>query len=74
MRRCYPHNIGNLVKQQLWYGRTALAYYRVVGKNLWLTMIRSNAVLGLIILSIALNPINIVSTAALVLMAIAVIT
>jgi hypothetical protein len=56
IRRCYPHTLRELKRQQLWYGRTALRYYKVVGINPLTTLARSNAILGLIILTIIVAP------------------
>jgi glycosyltransferase involved in cell wall biosynthesis len=56
IRRCYPHTFYEFGRQQLWYGRTALRYYKVAGVNPLTTLARSNAVLGLIILAIIVAP------------------
>jgi glycosyltransferase involved in cell wall biosynthesis len=56
IRRCYPHTFYEFRRQQLWYGRTALRYYKVAGVNPLITLIRSNAILGLIILAIIVAP------------------
>ena len=53
VKRCYPHTLREFLKQQLWYGRTALRYYRKAGQKSWLLkVVRSNAILGLLTLSI----------------------
>jgi len=56
VRRYYPHTFYEFRRQQLWYGRTALRYYKVAGVNPLITLIRSNAILGLIVLSIIVVP------------------
>ncbi len=50
IRRCYPHTVKDVIKQQLWYGRTWIKYERKVGDNWVIKLIRSNAVIGLLIL------------------------
>ncbi len=53
IRRCYPHTLKEFAKQQLWYGRTALTYFRKRMPRKWIVnLIKSNAVLGLLLLSI----------------------
>ncbi|MCC6020596.1 MAG: glycosyltransferase [Thermoproteaceae archaeon] len=56
IRRCYPHSTREFVRQQLWYGRTAIRYYRLAGVNALATLVRSNAVLGLTALAIVTAP------------------
>jgi glycosyltransferase involved in cell wall biosynthesis len=56
IRRCYPHTLRGLKRQQLWYGRTAIRYYKLAGVNLLATLVRSNAVLGLIALTTITAP------------------
>jgi len=56
IRRCYLHTLSDVKRQQLWYGRTAMRYYRAAGINPLLTIIRSNAVLGLVLLTIITAP------------------
>jgi len=56
-RRCYPHTLYEVRRQQLWYGRTAKRYYKVAGINSFATLIRSNAVLGLIIITVITAPV-----------------
>jgi len=56
VRRYYPYTFYEFRRQQLWYGRTALRYYKVAGVNPLITLIRSNAILGLIVLSIIVVP------------------
>ncbi|ADV64743.1 glycosyltransferase family 2 protein [Desulfurococcus mucosus] len=56
VRRCYPHTLGQLMKQQLWYGRTALRYFRKVGAMRWpIDVARSNAVLGIVALDVIVS-------------------
>jgi len=51
VRRCYPHTLTGLVRQQLWYGRTVLRYFmKAHARFSWLSVVRSNAVLGLLVL------------------------
>jgi len=57
IRRCYSHTLYEVRKQQLWYGRTAKRYYKVAGINFFATLIRSNAVLGLIIITVIMAPV-----------------
>jgi glycosyltransferase involved in cell wall biosynthesis len=52
VKRCYPHTFYEFGRQQLWYGRTALRYYEIVGINPLKTLVRSNAILGLTILTV----------------------
>jgi glycosyltransferase involved in cell wall biosynthesis len=56
IRRCYPHTFYGFGRQQLWYGRTALRYYRIAGVNPLTTLVRSNAILGLVNLAIIVAP------------------
>jgi len=56
IRRCYPHTFYEFRRQQLWYGRTALRYYRVTGVNPLTTLARSNAILGLVTFAIIVAP------------------
>jgi glycosyltransferase involved in cell wall biosynthesis len=56
IRRCYLHTLSDVKRQQLWYGRTAMRYYRAAGINPLSTIIRSNAVLGLVSLTIITAP------------------
>jgi len=56
IRRCYLHTLSDVKRQQLWYGRTAMRYYKAVGVNPLTTIIRSNAVLGLVLLTIITAP------------------
>jgi len=56
IRRCYLHTLSDVKRQQLWYGRTAMRYYRVAGINPLTTIVRSNAVLGLVLLTIITAP------------------
>jgi glycosyltransferase involved in cell wall biosynthesis len=56
IKRCYPHTLRELKRQQLWYGRTAIRYYRLAGVNPLATLVRSNAVLGLIALATITEP------------------
>jgi hypothetical protein len=56
IRRCYPHTLRELRRQQLWYGRTAIRYYKLVRVNPLATLVRSNAVLGLIALTTITAP------------------
>jgi glycosyltransferase involved in cell wall biosynthesis len=56
IRRCYLHTLSDVKRQQLWYGRTAMRYYRAAGINPLTTIVRSNAVLGLVLLTIITAP------------------
>jgi glycosyltransferase involved in cell wall biosynthesis len=56
IKRCYLHTLSDVKRQQLWYGRTAMRYYRAAGINPLLTITRSNAVLGLVLLTIITAP------------------
>ena len=56
IRRCSPHTLRGLRRQQLWYGRTAIRYYKLAGVNPLATFVRSNAVLGLIALTTITAP------------------
>jgi glycosyltransferase involved in cell wall biosynthesis len=56
IRRCHPHTLRGLKRQQLWYGRTAIRYYKLAGVNPLATLVRSNAVLGLIALTTITAP------------------
>ena len=56
IRRCYLHTLSDVKRQQLWYGRTAMRYYRAAGINPLTTIIRSNAVLGLVLLTVITAP------------------
>jgi glycosyltransferase involved in cell wall biosynthesis len=56
IRRCYLHTLSDVKRQQLWYGRTAMRYYRAAGINPLSTIIRSNAVLGLVLLTVITAP------------------
>jgi len=56
IRRCYLHTLSDVKRQQLWYGRTAMRYYRATGINPLTTIVRSNAVLGLVLLTIITAP------------------
>ncbi|WP_052885743.1 hypothetical protein [Vulcanisaeta distributa] len=31
VRRCYPHTLRDVIRQQLWYGRTWLRYVKLNG-------------------------------------------
>ena len=55
-RRCYLHTLSDVKRQRLWYGRTAMRYYRATGINPLTTIVRSNAVLGLVLLTIITAP------------------
>ncbi|WP_069807898.1 glycosyltransferase [Vulcanisaeta thermophila] len=52
VRRCFPHTIHDLKKQQLWYGRTAIPYLKKNNKVVWLYLARINAVPMAVYLSI----------------------
>jgi glycosyltransferase involved in cell wall biosynthesis len=56
IKRCYLHTLSDVKRQQLWYGRTAMRYYRVAGINPLTTIVRSNAVLGLVLLTVITAP------------------
>jgi len=56
IRRCYLHTLSDVKRQQLWYGRTAMRYYRAAGINPLSAIIRLNAVLGLVLLTIITAP------------------
>ncbi|MCX8205517.1 MAG: hypothetical protein N3H31_07705, partial [Candidatus Nezhaarchaeota archaeon] len=58
VKRCYPHTLKEFVRQQLWYGRTALRYYRKIGTKLGIAILRHNFVLGAFILSMLLIPLQ----------------
>jgi glycosyltransferase involved in cell wall biosynthesis len=65
VRRCYPHSIRDFLRQQLWYGRTWLRYARKACVNRPLSIARSNAVLVLTTLSLALIALNLYVVSAL---------
>jgi len=56
IRRCYLHTLSDVKRQQLWYGRTAMRYYRTAEINPLTTIVRSNAVLGLVLLTVITAP------------------
>ena len=56
IKRCYLHTLSDVKRQQLWYGRTAMRYYRAAGINPLTTIVRSNAVLGLVLLTVITAP------------------
>jgi len=56
IKRCYLHTLSEVKRQQLWYGRTAMRYYRAAGINPLTTIVRSNAVLGLVLLTVITAP------------------
>jgi len=58
IRRCYPHTLYEVRRQQLWYGRTAIRYYNTAGINPLTSFARSNAILGLVLLTVITAPLT----------------
>jgi len=59
VRRCYPHTLAGLIRQQLWYGRTVRRYsMKAHVRFSWLSLVRSNGVLGLLALSLSFILLN----------------
>ncbi len=55
INRCFPHTLRELIRQQLWYGRTAVLFWRKQGfttKKIFLTVLRINGILALTLVSI----------------------
>jgi glycosyltransferase involved in cell wall biosynthesis len=62
VRRCFPHTFKEFRRQKLWYGRTALRYYKKRKYNIFdilIIFIKSNILLGLFVLSLLSAPFNI---------------
>ena len=58
MRRCYPHTFSEKLRQAFWYGRTWRRYYKKVHRSWIKDFIRSNAVLGMVTLSMLLSTVS----------------
>ena len=55
VRRCYPHTVRDVRRQQLWYGRTWLNYMKIASRkkrDVLVTITRMNAIIGLLTLAI----------------------